>query len=68
VCRLAGILQRSPALEIFVAKNRYVSFGYKLSSEEFPASDLVRLARAAEEHGFEFALISHHFHPWTSRG
>ncbi len=41
--------------------------GYKLSSEEFPANELVRLARAAEEHGFAFALISDHYHPWTDR-
>ena len=28
---------------------------------------LVRNARAAEEAGFEFALISDHFHPWIER-
>jgi G6PDH family F420-dependent oxidoreductase len=44
-----------------------VQIGYKLSSEEFGASELVRLARAAEDHGFEFALISDHYHPWTDR-
>jgi G6PDH family F420-dependent oxidoreductase len=42
-----------------------MQIGYKLSSEEHGASDLVRAARAAEEAGFEFALISDHFHPWT---
>ena len=41
--------------------------GYALSSEEHPAPDLVRWARAAEEAGFGFALISDHFHPWISR-
>src|ERR671924_1237017 len=41
------------------------AIGYKLSSEEFGARELVRLARAAEEHGFSFAVISDHFHPWT---
>jgi coenzyme F420-dependent glucose-6-phosphate dehydrogenase len=41
------------------------SFGYALSSEEHPPSTLVENARAAEEAGFEFALISDHFHPWT---
>lgn len=41
------------------------SLGYKLSSEEFGGRDLVRLARRAEEAGFEFAAISDHFHPWT---
>ncbi|MDQ3126990.1 MAG: TIGR03557 family F420-dependent LLM class oxidoreductase [Chloroflexota bacterium] len=38
--------------------------GYALSSEEHRPSDLVRHARMAEEAGFEFALISDHFHPW----
>ncbi len=41
-----------------------VEIGYKLSSEEFDARALVRQARAAEEHGFTFALIADHFHPW----
>ena len=30
-------------------------------------SSLVRCARRAEEVGFEFALISDHFHPWIDR-
>ena len=41
--------------------------GYKLSSEEFPPLDLVRQAKRAEESGFEFAIISDHYHPWTDR-
>jgi coenzyme F420-dependent glucose-6-phosphate dehydrogenase len=41
------------------------SFGYALSSEEHSPTALVEHARAAEEKGFEFALISDHFHPWT---
>ena len=40
------------------------SLGYALSSEEHAPADLVRHARLAEEHGFTFALISDHFHPW----
>ncbi len=40
-------------------------FGYALSSEEHSPANLVRNARLAEEAGFEFALISDHFHPWT---
>jgi G6PDH family F420-dependent oxidoreductase len=40
-------------------------FGYALSSEEHSPRDLVANARKAEEHGFEFAMISDHFHPWT---
>ena len=43
------------------------TFGYALSSEEHAPSDLVRNARMAEEAGFEFALISDHFHPWIDR-
>jgi G6PDH family F420-dependent oxidoreductase len=51
-----------------VAKDaRSPTLGYALSSEEHPPSDLVRHAAMAEEHGFEYALISDHFHPWTER-
>ena len=42
-----------------------LKLGYKLSSEEFAPNDLVRFAARAEQCGFEFALISDHFHPWT---
>ena len=44
-----------------------MEIGYSLSSEEHPPLDLVRDARRAEEVGFEFALVSDHFHPWTDR-
>jgi alkanesulfonate monooxygenase SsuD/methylene tetrahydromethanopterin reductase-like flavin-dependent oxidoreductase (luciferase family) len=40
-------------------------FGYALSSEEHAPADLVRNAALAEEAGFEFALISDHYHPWV---
>ena len=40
--------------------------GFTLSSEEQGPDELVRLARAAEDAGFDFATISDHFHPWTS--
>ena len=43
------------------------ALGYALSSEEHGPRDLVRNARAAEEAGFTFALISDHFHPWIER-
>lgn len=43
-----------------------VSYGYTLSSEEHTPSDLVRNARRAEKHGFDFVSISDHFHPWVS--
>lgn len=42
-------------------------FGYKLSSEEHNAPDLVRYAREAEQAGFTFASVSDHFHPWVDR-
>jgi G6PDH family F420-dependent oxidoreductase len=42
-------------------------FGYALSSEEHAPSDLVRNAVKAEERGFDFAMVSDHFHPWTER-
>jgi len=41
--------------------------GYKLSSEEQGPNELVRYAGLAEQHGFGFALISDHFHPWIDR-
>jgi coenzyme F420-dependent glucose-6-phosphate dehydrogenase len=44
-----------------------MQIGYSLSSEEHSPLDLVRHATAAEEAGFEFALISDHFHPWIDR-
>ena len=44
-----------------------IKIGYKLSSEEHGPNDLVTNARKAEEAGFDFALISDHFHPWVDR-
>lgn len=44
-----------------------VEIGYKLSSEDHGAMDLVHYARRAEEAGFSFGLISDHYHPWTDR-
>jgi G6PDH family F420-dependent oxidoreductase len=41
--------------------------GYALSSEEHGPNDLVENASEAERRGFEFALISDHFHPWTTK-
>lgn len=43
------------------------SFGYALSSEEHTPNDLIRHARSAEQAGFEFALISDHYHPWVAK-
>lgn len=39
--------------------------GLALSSEEHSPKELVRQAQMGEEAGFEYALISDHFHPWT---
>ncbi|HEX5029552.1 MAG TPA: TIGR03557 family F420-dependent LLM class oxidoreductase [Gaiellaceae bacterium] len=44
-----------------------MKLGYALSSEEHPPLELVRDARRAEDAGFEFALVSDHFHPWIDR-
>ena len=44
-----------------------MTLGYALSSEEHRPLDLVRNAARAEQAGFEFALISDHFHPWIDR-
>jgi alkanesulfonate monooxygenase SsuD/methylene tetrahydromethanopterin reductase-like flavin-dependent oxidoreductase (luciferase family) len=42
-------------------------FGYALSSEEHGPCELVRFAQQAETAGFDFALISDHFHPWIDK-
>jgi G6PDH family F420-dependent oxidoreductase len=44
-----------------------LQLGYSLSSEEHSAINLVRFAQRAEQAGFSFALISDHYHPWTSK-
>ena len=43
------------------------SIGFALSSEEHVPLDLVRYATQAEEAGFEYALVSDHFHPWVDK-
>jgi G6PDH family F420-dependent oxidoreductase len=48
-------------------RTRRIEIGYALSSEERQPDELVRHAQAAENSGFEFALISDHFHPWTDK-
>jgi G6PDH family F420-dependent oxidoreductase len=39
--------------------------GFALSSEDHTPQELVRQARAAEQAGFSFGLISDHYHPWV---
>jgi len=41
-----------------------VELGYFLSSEEHGPNELVRIAQAAEDAGFAFAMLSDHYHPW----
>jgi len=41
-----------------------VTLGYALSSEEHSARELVGFAQRAEAAGFEYAMISDHYHPW----
>jgi len=48
--------------------HRDVRFGYKLSGEQFGPTELVELAVAAEEHGFDTAAVSDHFQPWRHSG
>src|SRR5262245_21089286 len=44
-----------------------LEFGCQLSSEEHGPKELVRYARMAEAHGFSYATISDHFHPWIDK-
>ena len=39
--------------------------GYQASHEQFPPSELLRHAQAAERAGFAFVNSSDHFHPWS---
>ncbi|HLT20361.1 MAG TPA: TIGR03557 family F420-dependent LLM class oxidoreductase [Thermomicrobiales bacterium] len=41
-------------------------FGFSISSEEFGPQAMVDIARQAERSGFEFVMVSDHFHPWVS--
>src|SRR3954464_6247466 len=42
-----------------------MELGYAFSSEEHSPASLVGQARAAEDAGFGFGLISDHIHPWV---
>jgi G6PDH family F420-dependent oxidoreductase len=44
-----------------------ITLGYALSSEEHKPNNLIAHAQMAEQAGFEFLLISDHFHPWVPR-
>ena len=45
-----------------------LKLGYKASAEQFAPRELVELAVAAEEHGFESVAVSDHFQPWRHAG
>ncbi|MGC3994673.1 MAG: glucose-6-phosphate dehydrogenase (coenzyme-F420) [Propionicimonas sp.] len=45
-----------------------LTLGYKASAEQFGPRELVELAVAAEEHGFESVATSDHFQPWRHDG
>ena len=42
-----------------------MKLGFALSSEDHPPNELVRQAAVAEDAGFEFCMISDHYHPWV---
>jgi probable non-F420 flavinoid oxidoreductase len=42
-------------------------YGYHVSHEQFAPADLLRWTKRAEEAGFECAMSSDHFHPWSER-
>ena len=44
-----------------------IKIGYKLCGEEQSPQELIDCARRAEEIGFDFAMISDHYHPWIDR-
>ncbi len=50
-----------------MGSEKMVQLGYAISSEEHAPNKLVENARRAEEIGFEYALISDHFHPWVDQ-
>ena len=45
-----------------------LTLGYKASAEQFDPRELVEIAVAAEQHGFESVFTSDHFQPWRHKG
>ena len=43
-----------------------VKIGYTLMTEQRAPKDLVRDAQMAEDAGFDFSVISDHYHPWVT--
>jgi coenzyme F420-dependent glucose-6-phosphate dehydrogenase len=44
-----------------------LELGYKLCSEEQTPQELIQYAQQAEAAGFDFAMISDHYHPWIEK-
>lgn len=45
-----------------------LTLGWKASAEQFAPAELLELAVAAEEGGFDSIVVSDHFHPWRDTG
>jgi coenzyme F420-dependent glucose-6-phosphate dehydrogenase len=45
-----------------------VRIGYKASAEQFGPRQLVEFGVAAEQHGFDSAVVSDHYQPWRHEG
>ncbi len=45
-----------------------IKIGYKASAEQFGPRDLVEFGVAAEQHGFDSAVVSDHYQPWRHNG
>jgi probable non-F420 flavinoid oxidoreductase len=43
------------------------TIGYHASHEQYPPSELLRYVQLAEQAGFQAAMCSDHFHPWSER-
>jgi coenzyme F420-dependent glucose-6-phosphate dehydrogenase len=50
-----------------VGERKMTRFGYHVSHEQFAPSDLLRWTKCAEAAGFDCAMSSDHFHPWSER-
>ncbi len=42
------------------------ALGYVVLSEEHPPESMVSDLDKAESRGFDFGMVSDHFHPWTT--
>jgi probable non-F420 flavinoid oxidoreductase len=49
------------------ARQRMTRFGFHVSHEQFTPRELLDWTRLAEQAGFDCAMSSDHFHPWSER-